>query len=128
MQCCMNVASSKNNHIEIKISDQILPSAFVIPIFNKNIEWSNPTENEMDISGFEIEKYCEFLNIVCVLKVFKDSFPIEDLDYMPNVLNNKNNNLLRCIKHHGKKSILNKLNITQKISWKYRMENPIKKA
>ena len=47
----------------------------------------------MDISRFEIEKYCEFLNIVCVLKVFKDSFPTEDLDHMPNALKNNNNNL-----------------------------------
>ena len=98
-----------------------MSSVFVMPMFDENIECNrmlnlnnNPTKNEIYISGFQSGKYYEFMNVVCMLKFFEDSFLMEDLDHMPNLLNNKNNNALRYTQHHSKKSLLNKLNITKK--------------
>ena len=66
----------------------------------------NPTSNDIDVSGFQSKTHYKHMNLICMLKVFKDSFPTEDLDCMPNTLNNSDNKLLHHVKHHSNKSIL----------------------
>ena len=73
---------------------------------------NNPTKHQIDAREFQSKKYYEFMSSACVLKVFKD-FTVEDLDHIPNSLNNNNCNVLRYAKHHRKTLLLNKSSITQ---------------
>ena len=88
----------------------------------------NPTSNGIDVSGFQSKKHHEHVNLVFILKVFKDSFTKKDLHFMPNILKNSNNKLLRHVKNHSNKLILNNLNITKKKLQKPEMLKQMKKS
>ena len=116
-------------------SDVTMLSMFVMPMSNKNIQCNdtlnvnlNPTSNEIEVNGFQSKKCYEHVNLMRMLKVFKNSFPTEDLDFMPSMLNNNNNKLLIHAKHHSNKSTLKILNITKKLLQKPGMIKQMKKV
>ena len=102
---------------------------------NENMQYNgtlnfnlNPTSNVIDISGYQSKKYHEHVNLTHKIKLSKDLFPTEYLDYMPNIIKNSNNKLLCHAKHCSNKSTLKKSSITKEMLQKPGMLKQMKKS